>query len=136
MTQLSACRRCGLSQVGSPSAFAKYYEATPTVGQSQSQLERVNKMKKQMEGIKATRQGKKSGRGEEALSELLKAVKFHLERLKVKEGKDNNHDHGLEDTEGNGDLEKGREEAESGEECCEVIMTPVDSEIGEGESRQ
>jgi hypothetical protein len=42
-------------------------------------------MKKQMEVIKAKREGKKSGGGDEKPSELLKVVREDLERLDIKQ---------------------------------------------------
>jgi hypothetical protein len=98
-----ACHHCSLSHVScadafaeyhvatpiiertqSDSAFARYYEATPIIGQTESQKTKVKLMKKQMEVIKAKREGKKSCGGDEKPSELLKAVREDLERLDVK----------------------------------------------------
>jgi hypothetical protein len=93
-------------------------------------------MKKQMEVIKAKREGKKSGGGDEEPSELMKAVKKDLERLDVKQATDDTQDPGCDDNKHNGDMERGRNEGEGGEDCDEVVMTPEESELSEGEYPQ
>ncbi len=86
-------------------------------------------MKKPMEVIKAKREDKKSGGGDEKQSELLKAVKEDLERLDVEQETDDTQDHGCDENEDNGDMEMGGKEGEDGEDCHEVAMTPEESEL-------
>lgn len=118
-----------MKQTQSDSAFAKFYEAIPIAGQTESQKTKAKLMKKQMEVIKAKRESKNIGGGDEKQSELLKAVEEDLERLDVRQETDDTQDHGCDENEDKGDAEMGGKEGEGSEDCHEVAMTPEESEL-------